>query len=52
MKGPLFALASNLCSLACIIGAIVLAMNDKGIWGWFLIAGVALATSVTWAERN
>jgi hypothetical protein len=38
-------LAINLGSLACVVGAILLALNDKGGWGWFLIAGVVMGGS-------
>ena len=33
MDKPMVVIASNLSSLACVIGAILLAMNDKPLWG-------------------
>ncbi|MCX6929263.1 MAG: hypothetical protein NT154_39495 [Verrucomicrobia bacterium] len=43
MKSILLTISANLTSLACIIGAIWLALEDKTGWGWFLFAGVLLA---------
>jgi uncharacterized membrane protein HdeD (DUF308 family) len=43
MKSILFTISANLTSLACIVGSIWLALEDKTGWGWFLFAGVLLA---------
>jgi drug/metabolite transporter superfamily protein YnfA len=43
MKSVFLTLFANLASLACIVGAIWLALKDKTGWGWFLMAGVVLA---------
>ena len=38
-------MAANLASLACVIGAILLAHAGIAGWGWFLAVGLLLATS-------
>ncbi len=53
MNSVLLTIAANLTSLACIIGAILLALKDKGAWGWFLLAGLLLAVGeVTFGGRG
>lgn len=37
----------NLFSVACIIGAIVLAIYDKEGWGWLVLAGLLCHCSPT-----
>ena len=44
-------LAANLGSLACIVGAILLALNDKSGWGWFLITGFAMSATTTYLRE-
>jgi hypothetical protein len=51
MSRAKFILISNLGSMACVIGGILLAMNDKHGWGWFLTIGTLLATGTFWVPR-
>ena len=45
MRFALIYMAANLASLACVIGAILLAHAGIAGWGWFLAVGLLLATS-------
>jgi hypothetical protein len=36
---------TTLSSLACVIAAMVLAMNDVPGWGWFLFVGLLMVGS-------
>ena len=40
-------LVSNLPSITCFIGAIVLALKQVNGWGWLIFAGVLMSTHVT-----
>jgi hypothetical protein len=50
MKPALLLLASNLTSLACAVGAILLALNGIAGWGWFL--AIALMTTSYYSSNN
>ena len=39
-------IATQLGRIACIAGAVILAVNGIGGWGWFLV--VAIYSGVTW----
>jgi hypothetical protein len=43
MKQILVILACTIPSIACVVGAVVLALNGIGGWGWFLF--IALITN-------
>ena len=43
-------LFGNLVSLACIVGAIVLALNDKSGWGWFVFGAIILHVSFKYSS--
>ena len=32
--------------LSCVVGAILLAMNGIGVWGWFLFASLCFSVKV------
>jgi phage tail protein X len=42
MKDILIILIAFTPKVACIVGAILLAMNGISIWGWFLLAGLLI----------
>jgi hypothetical protein len=44
MKHELLLFFSNLTSIACVIGAIFLALHGIAGWGWFLLIAVMTAT--------
>jgi hypothetical protein len=50
MKPVLLLLASNLTSLACAVGAILLALNGIAGWGWFLF--IAAMTISSYSSSN
>jgi phage tail protein X len=45
VRFALICLAANLASLACVIGAILLAHAGIAGWGWFLAVGLLLSSS-------
>lgn len=45
-------LAVNLMSFACVYIAGYLVMNDKGNWGWFLLAGAVFSSYVTYNKKK
>jgi hypothetical protein len=50
MNPTLLLLVSNLTSLACVVGAILLAINGISGWGWFL--AIALFTTSYYTSSN
>jgi len=52
MKYLLANLGGNLVSMACIAGAIYLAVHDKEGWGWFLFVGLVCAGSVNFGKSK
>lgn len=46
MKFALATIAANVVSGICVVAAVVLAINDKDGWGWFLFVAVLCAGSV------
>lgn len=47
MKNILFALLANATSIACVVGAIFLALNGIPGWGWFLIIALFTFSSIS-----
>jgi phage tail protein X len=45
MNHALILLLANLSSIACVIGAIILAFHGIAGWGWFLFLAVLLHTT-------
>ncbi len=45
MNPSLILLLANLSSVACVIGAIILALHGIAGWGWFLFLAVLLHTT-------
>lgn len=45
MNDAFILLLSNLPSIACVIGAIILGFHGIAGWGWFLFVAVLLQTS-------
>lgn len=50
MKPLLIALISNATSIACVVGAIILASKDAEGWGWFLFVALLTFTSFSYTE--
>jgi hypothetical protein len=50
MNPTLLILVSNLASLSCVVGAILLALNGITGWGWFLF--IALITIHSYSSSN
>tara|TARA_R110000868_G_scaffold29897_9_gene111264 strand:+ start:3043 stop:3204 length:162 start_codon:yes stop_codon:yes gene_type:complete len=40
MKTAFILLLCSLTSIACVIGAIILALHSIGGWGWFLLIAI------------
>jgi hypothetical protein len=47
MKFAFVVLFANLTPLACAIGAVLLALNGIGVWGWFLCASLLLTQTIS-----
>jgi hypothetical protein len=45
MKDPLIILIRNLPPVACVVGSILLALNDIEGWGWFIITALLLSSN-------
>lgn len=52
MSSAALTLVSNLPSVAAIVGAVLLALDGHGTWGWFLFAGVVLAAGPVLAHTR
>jgi hypothetical protein len=47
MKTALFLLICSLPSIACVVGAIILALNGIAGWGWFLFIAATISSVFT-----
>lgn len=45
MNASLTLLLANLSSVACVIGAVILALHGIAGWGWFLLVALLLHTT-------
>jgi hypothetical protein len=45
-------LFAHLPSIACVIGAIILALHDIGGWGWFLFGAVMLQSYYSFSNTT
>lgn len=48
MKAAAFALASNITSVAFVVGAAALAFYGQDGWGWMILGAILTHTGVEW----